>query len=961
MTQQPRPPITPSFRRFRAACDALSVHYILDALRENGLHLAVGEKVPGDLCTLLNLPRKHQRLVLRLSRILEEDGIFAPEGADWIVQRLPPRLNTQEELQKLRDSYPEVGAELDLFARASYLGGVLKGARSGLEILFPDGSFALADQLYRETIHARVMNPIVAQIVLKTISYFSPDRKIRILEIGAGTGSTTRQILPLLPPERVEYFFTDVSKLFLARAEKQFSDFAFVRYELLDLEATSPLSPAVLAQGFDLIIAANVVHATKSLREALASIRKMLCPGGFLLLLEASRTERLADITLGSIDGWWRFEDQDLRQNSALVAPALWIKLLLEQGLTSALLPPEPRLAGIPDDEPAILARYNPTQDAPSTLQTPNAAERTAILLAGDGDNGRHFASQLRLNAIAVTNISVPDPFNGESPSQSSTLRSTVVAAIDQASSLGATTIDLIWLVPSAPQPTASDSSRVAMYAQEIAAQALSLVQDLLRNSQSIAAVWLVTSASQTHEQTPSRLSTSVLTGLVRVLASEHPSVNWHILESDPRAPERSGAAIARAIAGGAIRSEVEVTVHEFSWAAPRLQPLTLSFGTAPKIEPSGAYLITGAFGTLGLVLVRWLAKHRAGTLYLLGKSHPGSAAASALSDIADTGTTIVTVIGDVTVEGDVQRVFNQIAQSGKPLRGIFHAAAILDDATVLTLSSAALNRVLAPKVAGSWLLHQHSVPLNLDHFVLFSSAAAVLGSPGQANYAMGNAFLGALAHYRHAINLPATTIDWGPWVSSGTHHKRDFVDDWAGQGGAFISESQGFTLLDAVVLAGLPQVVVLPIPRSILAASLPARSILRDLPSDTELVHAVPADLKVQLHRDLQRAPTDQRPDVILAYIQGRLVELLGLDDDTSIADDTSFVQLGLDSLMSLEIKNELENALSLTLPHTIFFDYPDLRSLRQYVTLVVLQEQSRAQSAVSYEESTDREEIRI
>ena len=133
---------------------------------------------------------------------------------------------------------------------------------------------------------------------------------VRILEIGAGTGGTTHHLMSVLPPERTEYFFTDVSPLFITRAQKKFANYPFIQYRTLDI-TQDPLTQGFHKHQFQIVIAANVLHATPRLREALHNVKQVLEPGGILLLLEATEKQRLGDLTVGLTEGWWSFADQE--------------------------------------------------------------------------------------------------------------------------------------------------------------------------------------------------------------------------------------------------------------------------------------------------------------------------------------------------------------------------------------------------------------------------------------------------------------------------------------------------------------------------------------------------------------------------------------------------------------------------------------------------------------------------
>ncbi len=235
-----------------------------------------------------------------------------------------------------------------------HLASVITGKESPLELMFPAGSMARAENLYQNWAHARYFNHIVGAVVA-AVCQADPNKRLRLVEIGAGTGATTSVVLPMLPPARVTYHFTDVSDLFLGLARKKFAAYPFVRYGQLNIEQDG------LAQGygrgqFDMVIAANVIHATHSLSETLQNVRGLLSPEGVLVLFEATQHMPWFDITTGLIEGWQSFSD-DLRNDSPLLPAAKWEMILRAEGFVDVVTFPN---AGSPAEvlgETVIIAR----------------------------------------------------------------------------------------------------------------------------------------------------------------------------------------------------------------------------------------------------------------------------------------------------------------------------------------------------------------------------------------------------------------------------------------------------------------------------------------------------------------------------------------------------------------------------------------------------------------------------
>lgn len=218
------------------------------------------------------------------------------------------------------------------------LDGVLRGKISPLETLFPQGSFAVAEGIYEGSAEARYLNSIVAAAVNQVVRSIGPRRNARVLEIGGGTGGTTSAVLPCLPRSEVEYWFTDLSELFLNRARRKFAAYPIVQYAIFDLDRDLEAQGIGTAQ-FDVIVAANVVHASRKLDVSLKKVQDLLTPGGLLVLLESTRHHSWFDMSWGLTEGWQHFED-DFRGAHPLLSPEQWKEVLERNELSPVLILP---------------------------------------------------------------------------------------------------------------------------------------------------------------------------------------------------------------------------------------------------------------------------------------------------------------------------------------------------------------------------------------------------------------------------------------------------------------------------------------------------------------------------------------------------------------------------------------------------------------------------------------------
>ncbi|NER52360.1 MAG: SDR family NAD(P)-dependent oxidoreductase, partial [Symploca sp. SIO1A3] len=360
--------------------------------------------------------------------------------------------------------------------------------------------------------------------------------------------------------------------------------------------------------------------------------------------------------------------------------------------------------------------------------------------------------------------------------------------------------------------------------------------------------------------------------------------------------------------------------------------------GQTKSIRAEASYLITGGLGALGLEVAQWMVTQGARNIVLTGRRPPKEAAQKVIAQLETAGASVSVLLGDISLQEDVNKIFQQMQASLPLLKGVIHAAGMLDDGVLQNMSWEQFTQVMTPKVQGTWHLHQLTQDLPLDFFVCFSSMASMLGNPGQGNYAAANGFMDALAHYRRGIGLPGLSINWGAWASAGMaaslasgHQQR-----LEASGMIAIESERGMQALGSLLSDSSSQVGVLPIDWSKFARQLPSG---QKIPFLEALISAEPSLTKKSAFLlELEATAPSERRSLLVAHVRRQVALVLGIKNPESIALETGFFNLGLDSLTSVELRNKLQTSLDCSLPSTLAFDYPKIGKIVDYLLKNVL-----------------------
>jgi acyl transferase domain-containing protein len=347
------------------------------------------------------------------------------------------------------------------------------------------------------------------------------------------------------------------------------------------------------------------------------------------------------------------------------------------------------------------------------------------------------------------------------------------------------------------------------------------------------------------------------------------------------------------------------------------------------SISPEAAYLLTGGCGGLGLIFAEWLIGRGARMLILMGRSAPSAATMMRIEKMRSEGAQITILQGDVADRTAIEGAVAAIPKD-RPLKGVLHLAGVLDDRSLLLHDRESLQTVMRPKWLGAWNLHSATEHLHLNFFTLFSSAVVPLGSPGQANYAAANAALDTLANWRKSRGLPGLSVQWGPWAGAGMAEQLTVdLESW---GLGRLAPAEGVAALDR--LAGSKDPVT-----AVLRVTSWHRLLRRQMSGDgslpkQEASYGIPAGERAPgIASQLKEKGPSERVALLNEHLRQQVIRILSLPEGTRIDEDEALHDLGLDSLMAVELRNALAASLGQPWSPTLVLDYPTLRRLNEFL----------------------------
>jgi acyl transferase domain-containing protein/acyl carrier protein len=430
--------------------------------------------------------------------------------------------------------------------------------------------------------------------------------------------------------------------------------------------------------------------------------------------------------------------------------------------------------------------------------------------------------------------------------------------------------------------------------------------------------------------------------GLVRSAQAESPE-RFVLLDIDR---ETSGGALHGALHEALASHESQLVLRCGALAVPRLRALASSAAPedavgeerhAGTLDPDGTALITGGTGTLGGLLARHLVRrHGARRLLLVSRGGAQARGAAELrAELEELGATVQIAACDVS-DREALKALVDTVPAEHPLTAVVHAAGLLDGGLIGSMTAERVDRALAPKADAAWHLHELTRDAPLGAFVLFSSAAGLLGGAGQASYAAANAFLDALAAHRRALGLPASSIAWGLWEGASAMTENLSEADRrrvVGLGMRELSHEQGLALFDRVLDSRQVLVLAATLDLRVLRAQARMGGLAGMLSGLVRLPKGRSGEREETLAERLAAVPEAEREGVVRDLVRANVAMVLGHDSPEEVEERRAFKELGFDSLSAVELRNRLNTVTGLRLPVTLIFDYSTPEALAEHL----------------------------
>jgi amino acid adenylation domain-containing protein len=781
LSQDPALTEAPTYAAFVRDLDAWCAHQLFQYIAAGAPDRAPGTRhVRSALRERLGVQPAFRKCFDCFLHVLAVDGYLRPEG-DGVVWEQRPAIPAPA-TATLIAGYPEFRGIVTLLEHCiAHYPDALSGKVPAITVLYPGGGSDLLEAAARESARHTDKDVYIEllKIAIDRRLATAGNRPVRILEVGMGDGLLAGRIVPGLQGRNVDYVATDISRAFIAKGERAAAAAGLegVTFAVLDI-TRDPAAQGFAGRQFDFVICLDVVHATARLTETLDNLRMLLAPDGLFGVIEKVRRERWIDMVWGLAEGWWAFEDAELRTHSPLLDAAAWEALLRARPFSQvAVVPQDAALRATTDyalllaqgsarpvarvaEEPASAATdithwfYAPVwRPTPLVTTSVRPAGRTAILDDESGVGAR-LAERLTASGHDVAHFSL----RAES-----------------------TADDYRALLASL-----SDVPAHVVYLGSSFFGLLHLAQALSGTAGEVTLSIVSTAACHVEEGDEVDPIKALLAGPLRVIPLELPRIACRQIDmalDDDGVVDQLTAELVQPARDRVVAYRRGVRLVQT--IEPR--PLAPGPGQSTGVRERGVYLITGGFGSMGMAFARDLARAARARLVLVGRTDPSPAAQAALLDIEALGGEVLFLRADVADAAEMQTVVAAARTRFGALHGVIHTAGVYGQGLIWDRDRRAIEATFRPKVSGVRALEAALAGEPLDFLVLCSSLAAVLPAPGQVDYCAANAVLDLFAAgFARRTGIRTVSIGWGMWQALGMMdhpsideaHKRSVRDE---------------------------------------------------------------------------------------------------------------------------------------------------------------------------------------
>ncbi|XXK21137.1 beta-ketoacyl synthase N-terminal-like domain-containing protein [Arenicellales bacterium nBUS_48] len=824
--------------------------------------------------------------------------------------------------ERFQNDLPFKCPELDLtiqFGRS--LSGLLNGEIDALDLMFPRGNLSSGLDFYEHSPAAQAINSTLASAIKTLASELSDGEKIRILEVGGGTGATTASVLSALSGINFEYCFSDISSLFTRNADERFGHIEGFKSEVIDIGDPAATKNR-LSDQFDLVIAANVVHATADLEVSLSNIYSMIAPGGYLTLIEAEPGQDWLEMVFGNMTGWWAFKDQRAGKNTPLLEFSEWQSTL--------------RASGFSD-----IGRFSPSNDCPAIAkqnilyaQKPLDSEfnqKQPLLLVGDGPSEfDDFSLMSGIEDSSVTKLNWDQASRLLTTDSAGALHArrlvVLLQGYQESADLPTNVLDGLRRMLSLLRSIGSESKFEPIEVTLVSKNIYPLSDD---------AVDAVNAFNQ------SLVAFARTAGLeFENLFVRNIDVDWRKNDEwSSSAQSKFRRLLCYRGAAEQFRLRSDATSYE-----TLLKPLTERRSDVSKIEISSdsLFVVVGGLGGLGRCITDWLlSKMVSGKVILLGRSTPDVAAQLWIDSRGSDSVRVEYREADVCSMASLRKAIpeEEISQ----ITGVIHTAGVLDDQLFEDIDWPRFESTVSSKLNGAWNLDKLLSPSPLEFFVTFGSIASIFVPKGQASHNAANGALDGFAAYRRANGRPITHIQWGPWSNVGAAASAETQTGLSKIGVSSFSPLDGISLFEQAAVSNSGPVALVDVDWPQFLKRWPNRGMLRFFANRLDDVLPIssadelPGNADVKSDRSLidkiRSRPQSQAKRLLIKEVLGLIAPVLGYQNSQDVDVDLGFFDLGLDSLTSVELRDAIEKLLNIKLDATSLFKYPSVALLSEFI----------------------------